>query len=174
MQRLENLDLDEIELAQDQVEGEPYLECHLDHNYGHLHQKTNIAIVPMAVVQEVLIVRSKNIVPVPNMSSSVLGLVSSHSRVYWTVDIAQMLGLSALQVNTHHYSVAILKTERLSLAIAAIEIKGVVKFTPEQIKPLAASPAKTIPYLKGCIVNGEISYHLVDVEVMMNSPILRS
>jgi len=155
------LNVDE-ELPEDALpeSGETYLECHID--------RFNRAIVPMALVQEVIIVRAKNIVPVPNMPSYMLGLVSSHSRIYWTVDLAQMLGLQPIQVNTHACSVAILRIEPMYLAIAATEIKGVIKLASESIESqLEPINSDSMPYLKGFMLNAETKLHLLDVEALL-------
>jgi len=160
-----SLVLDVDELPEDVLpeSGETYLECHID--------RFNRAIVPMALVQEVIIVRAKNIVPVPNMPSYMLGLVSSHSRIYWTVDLAQMLGLQPIQVNTHACSVAILRIEPMYLAIAATEIKGVIKLASEsiesQLQTSRAVSNDSMPYLKGFILNSETKLHLLDVEALL-------
>jgi positive phototaxis protein PixI len=111
-----------------------------------------LAAFEAEVVLEVLSVKAKSVVPVPNMPSSVLGLMSRRGRVYWTIDLAMMLGLQPLNDAIEQFEVLILDVENLLLAVAVRKIKGKVTVDPTLVSTSMQSCPNTLKsYVKGCM-----------------------
>jgi len=99
-------------------------------------------LLPMENIQEVLYIAASLVVPVTAMPSSVLGLLSHHSRIYWTLDLGKVLGLSPL-VHLPKYAVTILNMGEEIMAIASEEINSIHQIS----EPIQALPADTLPHL---------------------------
>ncbi|CAN1211353.1 hypothetical protein TUMEXPCC7403_14220 [Tumidithrix helvetica PCC 7403] len=111
-----------------------------------------LAALETEIVQEVLSVKAKAVVPVPNMPSTVLGLMSRRGRVYWTIDLAMMLGLQPLSDFVNQYEVMILNVENLFLAVAVPKIKGTIKVPANLVSTSTQSCPTTLKsYVKGCM-----------------------
>ncbi|MEE3715684.1 chemotaxis protein CheW [Tumidithrix elongata RA019] len=108
------------------------------------------AALETEIVQEVLSIKAQNVVPVPNMPSTVLGLMSRRGRVYWTIDLAMMLGLPHLSAEVKQYEVMILNVENLLLAVAVPKIKGMIKVSVNLVSTSTQSCPTTLKsYSKG-------------------------
>lgn len=107
-------------------------------------------LLDMENVQEVLHIRAGLVVPVTAMPSSVLGLLSHHSRVYWALDLGQVLGLAPL-ANPPKYAVTILSVGEEIMAIASDQVNSIHQIS-EPIQALATDTLPhLIPYLDGYI-----------------------
>jgi len=109
----------------------------------------DIFLLPIANTQEVLQVSAGLVVPVANMPSSILGLLSHRNSVYWALDLGRALGLSPLG-NLAKYAVTILSLEDAIIAIAAETINGIQNLS-EPILPKLDASANLLPYLDGCV-----------------------
>ena len=62
----------------------------------HLEPETNI-MLPIEQVTEVLKISLTNIVPIPQMSTSIMGVYNWRGEILWTVDLGHLVGLNAWQ-----------------------------------------------------------------------------
>jgi twitching motility protein PilI len=138
----------------------------------HLEQQTP-CILAMAQVQEVLIVPSRRITPMPNMPKCVLGLINRRNRVLWVIDLALMLNLQPLGTNVQQYNLIIIQAKQITLGLLVQEVKGVTHFAPELIQaPTELVTSALIPYLSGCIVEEQGVLLVLSAEAVVLAPTL--
>ena len=146
--------------------GEPYLRLQLD--------SQTQAVLPMGQAQEVLVLPAERITPIPNMPDCVLGLLNQRSRVFWGIDLPQLLGLSPLEPHAHQYNLAIINVEDVPLALAVGEVKGVMRIAPDGIRsPVGTVASSLAPYLRGYVLKEEEILLAVDAHSLIHSPILQ-
>lgn len=135
----------------------------------------NIAVLPIRKAKEVLLVSHQRITPIPNMPDSILGLINQRSRIFWVVDLPYMLGMKPIARNQQNYHVAIVSNNNISLGLAIKQVQGIMRLTAEEIKsPIGNVAAGLVPYLQGCFLQKDKIILLLDVEAIINSPILNS
>lgn len=145
----------------------PYLQLQLGRNIP--------AILPMENTQEVFIVSSKRITPMPNMPECVIGVLNQRSRIFWVVNFPQMLGLPPVDINLQQYSLAIIRANEIPLGLVVPSIKGVVRLVIEEIQsPIGNVAPGLVPYLQGCLLQNKSILLVLDPEAIVNSPILHS
>lgn len=136
-----------------------------------------IGLLESEFIQEVLIVKSTHVMPVPNKPSCILGVLSRHRLVYWAIDLSMLLGLQPLEQHTRLYEVILTSDQNLSLALVVPSVLGTVHLPSENFEnDLFSMPTALKPYLKGYIHENkseEISY-LLKTENILNSTILHS
>ncbi|HCF27880.1 MAG TPA: chemotaxis protein CheW [Cyanobacteria bacterium UBA11049] len=138
----------------------------------NLEQQTP-CILAMAQVQEVLIVASRRITPMPNMPECVLGLVNRRNRVLWVIDLALMLSLQPLGTNAQQYNLIIIQAKQITLGLLVQEVKGVTHFASELIQaPTELVTSALIPYLSGCIVEEQEVLLVLSAEAIVLAPTL--
>lgn len=138
----------------------------------HLEEQTP-AILAMEQVQEVLIIPSRRITAMPNMTQSVLGLLNRRNRVLWVIDLAGLLGLQPVGTNAQQYNVVIIQAKQISLGLLVQEVKGVTHFTPDVIQePPELVTSALIPYLSGCIFQEQEVLLVLNAEAIVLSPTL--
>jgi len=120
--------------------------------YLEIQVSQDTFLLPIAFTQEVLNISAGLVVPVANMPSSILGLLSHRNRVYWALDLGKALGLSPLG-NLAKYAVTILSVEDAVIAIAAEMINGIQNLSEPILPRLNAAP-NLLPYIEGCIGEG--------------------
>lgn len=154
-----------------------------------LNEKTP-ALFSMHQVQEVIVVPSQQITPMPNMPSCVLGLSTRRSRVIWLVDLAHMLLSTPLPANTRNYNVVIIRVaqtlqqqnmlvatahSQALLGLIVPTMKGVMRFSPDLIQTPQGHFAPSIrSCLRGCILQQNEMLMLLDAEAIARSSILQS
>jgi positive phototaxis protein PixI len=154
----------QINLGQNKI-GEPYLRLQLD--------KEVSAVVGMKYVQNVAIVSANRITPIPNVPDCILGLLYQRSRVFWVVDLPQVLEFLPVNSNLQEYHVAIVKINNLPLGLVVPEIKGVSRIVQERISPpIDSLGSQIIPYLKGCFIQDKEILPILDLEAIIKSPLL--
>jgi len=147
--------------------GEPYLRLQLE-------EKT-AALVEMKHSQEVMTVAVSRIAPMPNMPDFVLGLLNQRSRVYWVVDLAQMLDLEPLAKDVQQYNIAIVRIENVPLALAVREVKGVMRLEIDEIQsPLGTVSPGLTSYLRGCVLEKKEVLLVLAPEAIVNASVLHS
>ncbi|MEM9804244.1 MAG: chemotaxis protein CheW [Cyanobacteria bacterium P01_D01_bin.56] len=148
------------------------------------------AIFSMNQVQEVIVVPSQQITPMPNMSPCVLGLSTRRSRVMWLVDLSHMLLSTPLPNNVRNYNVVIIRVPQVLqqqnmlmatahsqalLGLIVPKVRGVVRFSPDLIqKPQGHFAPSLAPCLRGCLLQQNEMLLVLDAEVIARSPILQS
>jgi positive phototaxis protein PixI len=138
-----------------------------------INQQT-AAILSMNYTQEAVILPIDSITSMPNMPACILGLMNWRSRIIWAVDLPRMLNLESLDHRTRQYNVVVIKVESLLLGLVVQEIKGTTKFIPDDIRsPIGQVASSLVPYLRGCVVQQEEIFLVLDAETIVHSSILR-
>ena len=145
--------------------GQPYLQLQLEpQTYG---------VVPMNNAQEVLTLPARRITPMPNMPDCILGLLNQRSRVFWTIDLPQLLGMQPIERNLQQYHLTIMRFGNVPLGTIVQQIKGVIRLTPDEIKPVEGHVTnELLPYLQGCCQQANNTLLVLNAEAIINSPIL--
>jgi twitching motility protein PilI len=118
-----------------------YLELQVEPN-------TTLAL-SMTHVREVLTVEATSIVPIPNMPACMLGILNRHSRVYWVVDLAELLGWQLEDMGSHNYNVAIVGEESAPIAIVVYKAIGQLDIQGDCLDAdVSHMPARLQPYLQ--------------------------
>jgi positive phototaxis protein PixI len=124
--------------------GAPYLQLELTQRIP--------AVLPMEHAQEALVVAVDTLTPIPNMPAGVLGLLNRRSRIFWVVDLSQVLGLAAHSTNVQSYNIVLTQVGKRSLGLVVPEVKGVQRFSSEAVRsPIGAVSPAMVPFLRGCI-----------------------
>ena len=151
----------------DRTSGNSYLRIELD--------RQTPAILAMDHTQEVLVVPTRRVTPMPNMAECVLGLLNWRNRVLWVIDLPQMLKLQPLDTAAQQYHIAIIRVRQVPLALVVQEVKGVTQFIPDCIQsPTGLVPSSLIPYLHGCIHQQNEILLVLNTEAIVHSPVLHS
>ncbi|BCL34318.1 chemotaxis protein CheW [Nostoc sp. MS1] len=138
----------------------------------YLNQQT-AAILAMNHTQEAVIIPVESITAMPSMPACVLGLMNWRSRIIWTVDLPKMLNLESLENRLHQYSVIVIKVESMLLGLVVQEIKGIIKFMPEDIRsPIGQVASSLVPYLRGCVTQQEETLLVLDAQAIVNSSVI--
>ncbi|WP_198648757.1 chemotaxis protein CheW [Cyanothece sp. BG0011] len=152
-------------LSNQRIIGDPYL--HLQ-----INSQTQI-LLPMTMTKEVLIIASSRLTIMPNMPPFFLGLLNQRSRIFWVVDLAKLLNISSLKLDSQQYSIAIIHSGKKALALAVEKVMGVSRFSKDRIEsPLNTVKPDLIPYLQGCILDEKQLFFMVDPEAILNAPLL--
>lgn len=147
--------------------GSAYLKIQLD--------RDTPAILPMDYAQEVVVIPAKRITPMPNMPACVLGLLNQRSRVFWVVDLPQLLDLSPLETKyIQQFNIAVVRVENVPLGLAVQQVKGLMRFPCERIQSsLGTVPSHLRPYLQGCVPqSGEVML-VLDPQAIVNCSTLQ-
>jgi positive phototaxis protein PixI len=136
------------------------------------------ALLPMARVQEALLVTATAISPLPNLPAFTIGIMNARDRVFWVVDLGQLLGLPSLPTNPREYQVVVMQlagtepesfAERLqgridaadsatepSLGLAVQRVRGVARFESQDLQPSATDVPECLqPHLLGCFIEAD-------------------
>jgi twitching motility protein PilI len=144
------------------TKGDTYLKFQLD-------QQTP-AVFPMTQAQEVIVLAPSRLTPMPNMPSYVMGLMNRRSRVLWVIDLAKMLGLSAVETSFQQYDIVIIRNESATLGLIVAAVEGVVRLTSSSIQsPIEQVSSSLVPYLQGCILHEQEILLLLDAEAIMRN-----
>jgi twitching motility protein PilI len=134
-----------------------------------LNQATS-CVLPMKYAQEVLVLPSTRITPMPNMPSCIFGLLNQRSRIFWVADLPQLLELEPVDRRLQEYHLTIIRVDNVPLGLIVPKISGTIRLNPDEIQsPLGNVSAGLIPYLQGCLMQEEAIFLLLDAEAIINS-----
>jgi positive phototaxis protein PixI len=123
------------------------------------------ALLPMTRVQEALLVPATAISPLPNLPAFAIGVMNARDRVFWVVDLGQLLGLPPLPPNPRDYQVVVMQLAAIepesidladssnepSLGLAVSRVRGVARFESQHLQPSVADVPECLqPHLLGC------------------------
>jgi positive phototaxis protein PixI len=109
------------------------------------------------------------------MPVGVLGLINRRSRIFWLIDLAQLLGLQPLTPNLQQYNVALVRVGPAALGLAVQEVKGVARFPREAIQSLQGPTSSNLAsYLQGMILQPAEVLLVLDGEAIARSPLLNN
>ena len=152
------------------------LETNLQETYlrFQLEQHTP-AILAVEYVQEVLIVPTRRLTPMPNMPKYMLGLLNRRNRVLWVIDLAKMLNLQAFDADTRQYNIAIVQVGQVSLGLVVHAVKDVTRFTRDRVQSVQGLVTTALaPYLHGCILQQKEIMLVLNAEAIVHSLALHS
>ncbi|MBL1209619.1 chemotaxis protein CheW [Geminocystis sp. GBBB08] len=160
----------------DDLPGSLYLRCQLANRVTTLFS--------LEYVRESLVVEAEQITAIPQMSPFVLGLMSSRDQVFCLIDLPQLLGFSALPLQTQRYYIVIISVSssipelsdsqpEILLGLAVNEIIGVTRVLEEELKsPLEYLPKEQFfsiltPYLQGWFITEQESLPILDIATII-------
>jgi positive phototaxis protein PixI len=150
-----------------QLIGVPYLRVQLTAQQA--------ALLPMDRTQEAISVSADRVTPVPNMPDCVLGLLNQRSHVFWAIDLAQLLGLTAQPSTAQQYNLAIIQSDGLPLGLVVPEVSGILRINTEDIEsPIGAIAPELVPYLSGCYVQAQETVWVLDPKAIVQSSNLKA
>lgn len=145
---------------------------------------TQSAVLPIEVVEESLLVSSSHITPIPNMAPSVLGLMSSRSRVFVAVDLAQLLQLPASTVASQQKHVIVVRmpnpTDKTAadeplLALVVNRVRGTLRVDPKKLNaPSSPSLPDLMPFVLGVVPKDDQQMPILDVNAIARLPALNT
>jgi twitching motility protein PilI len=145
--------------------GESYLRFQLDEDTP--------AILLMKYVQEVLIISTGRITPIPNMPECVLGLFNRRNRIFWAIDLAFMLTSQPVDASSQQYHVMIIRVGETPLSLIVREIKGTIRLASD-LQPCDEGDATIRSYLQGHIWQNQEKLLVLNAKAIVHSPILSS
>jgi positive phototaxis protein PixI len=128
------------------------------------------ALLPMARVQEALLVPATAISPLPNLPAFTIGIMNARDRVFCVVDLGQLLGLPPIPTNPRDYQVVVMQlaatapdsfdptdlSAEPSLGLAVCRVRGVARFEPQHLQlSVADVPECLQPHLLGCFIEAD-------------------
>jgi positive phototaxis protein PixI len=133
------------------------------------------AVLPMKYAQEVLNLKRDRITVIPNMPNCVFGLINQRSRIFWVVDLCELLELPPIDRNLQQYNLAIICTKEAALGVIIPVVKGVTRLAIEEIQsPVGNVSPGLVPYLQGCVLQEKNVLLVLDAEAVINSPVLQN
>lgn len=138
----------------------------------YLNQQTP-ALLLMKYAQEVIVVPTARLSPMPNMPDCVLGLLNRRSRVLWVINLAQLLNLPVADTIAQQYQIIIIHVGQVKLGLVVQSIKGVTHFPHQSSQAPTEIFSNLAPYLNGCIPQGDEMLIVLDAEKIANSPNLQ-
>ena len=129
------------------------------------------ALLSMIQVQESLVVEAEKITPMPGMPESVIGIMSSRSRVFCVFDLAQLLKLSSELTAPRQYHIIVLQTtngQPIYVGLAVNRLQGIMRLNSEQIMPFLADfstdfSVDIAPYVCGAVLENENTIPILEV-----------
>jgi positive phototaxis protein PixI len=145
--------------------------------------------ISMAQVQESLLVDVGNITPLPNMSESVIGMMSSHDRVFCVIDLAQLLLLPSTLISARKYHIVVVKVPDLRVADIKIDspqetlrerelylgfavnyIQGITRIISGKIQsPRHNFPICLTDYIHGAVIESEQQLLILNIEAIAHA-----
>jgi positive phototaxis protein PixI len=137
-----------------------------------------LAALAMRSVQEAIVLPTRRLTPLPNVSAPIMGLMNRRSRVIGVIDLAQLLELSTLDWNAQQYTLILIQVGTVPLGLAVHQIEGQTRLQADQIQaPLGQINLALLPYLRGCALQQQEQKSeillILDAEAIVQAPILR-
>lgn len=135
---------------------------------------TAIAAIPTIETQEVVMVHHHQLTLMPNMPSTVLGLLNHRNRVIWVIDLPQLLGFPMLTFDLRQYAVVVIQVAGKLLGLALQSIEGLSRLNPINIQsPVGTVDASLVPYLRGCYLQDQELLLVLDAAAIANASSLQ-
>ena len=148
------------------TQGEAYLNFYLN--------PLTSAVLSVKHTQEAIVVPGEIITPMPNMPACIMGLMSWRSRIIWTVDLSMILNLESAHYRSRQFNIIVIKVESILLGLVVHNVKGTIKFMPDDIRsPIGQVATSLVPYLRGCVVQTQEILLVLDARAIVQSSILR-
>jgi chemotaxis signal transduction protein len=127
-------------------EGQRFLRFHLGFE--------DTALLPVDEVREVLRIAATDILPVPHMPESVLGVYNWRGEIVWMIDLNQLVGFPAIAPNLTATSMAVaivLECDAQNLGLVVPQIEDIEWHDSPNIQPPNAGlfPDRLLPFVQG-------------------------
>lgn len=145
------------EILPQSAEKKQFLKLHLDPN-------TKI-MLPIEQITEVLKIPFGQIIPIPQMSSSVMGVYNWRGEILWMIDLGNLLGLKSWyeqEMTTANYTAVVLSTEqtgqvkanqidKVNLGLVITKVDELEWCNPNKIQspPASVINSELEPFLQG-------------------------
>lgn len=151
--------------------GKLYLRCQITSEITSL--------IPMEYVQESLLVPREKITPIPEMSSFFMGLMNSQDRVFFALDLSQLLGFSPLSIYLRDYHTIVINIspfldrsltseEEIFLGLAVNQIQGITRIISDEMRsPQENLSFSLTPYLQGWVMDKEQQLPILDLATIV-------
>ena len=96
-------------------------------------------LIPLADLQEVVKIKSKNILPVPEIPESILGIINWRGKATWILDLASLGGVSQWfrrQPIPQDGMVMLLHWQEESIGLLIDQVKTIEIYNPENCLPI--------------------------------------
>jgi positive phototaxis protein PixI len=141
----------------------------------------------MARVQEALLVPATAISPLPNLPAFAIGIMNARDRVFWVVDLGQLLGLPPLPTNPRDYQVVVMQltatepepdsidptdlSAEPSLGLAVGRVRGVARFESQHLQlSVADVPECLQPHILGCFIEADEQILVLNPVTIVTAP----
>jgi positive phototaxis protein PixI len=143
------------------------------------------ALLPMARVQEALLVPATAISPLPNLPAFTIGIMNARDRVFLVVDLGQLLGLPPLLTNPRDYQVVVMQlaatepglldpadsSNEPSLGLAVSRVRGVARFESQHLQlQVAGVPECLQPHTLGCFIEADKQILVLNPATIVTAP----
>jgi positive phototaxis protein PixI len=143
------------------------------------------ALLPMARVQEALLVPATAISPLPNLPAFTIGIMNARDRVFWVVDLGQLLGLPPLPPNPREYQVVAIQLAETepesldaadsatepSLGLAVQRVRGVARFESQHLQPSGTDVPECLqPHVLGCFIEADRQILVLNPATITTAP----
>ena len=129
------------------------------------------ALLSVNAVKEVLSVSGENILPVPDVASSVLGLYNWRGEMLWVVDLNNLLGFSALweiENITANMNVIVLQINQQEIGIAVRQVETIEQHDWQKLQPPEGLfPPHILSYAQGYLT--EASSIILDATALVKA-----
>jgi chemotaxis signal transduction protein len=127
-------------------EGQRFLRFHLGFE--------DTALLPVDEVREVLRIAATDILPVPHMPESVLGVYNWRGEIVWMIDLNQLVGFPAIAPNLTATSMAVaivLECDAQNLGLVVPQIEDIEWHDSPNVQPPSAGlfPDRLLPFVQG-------------------------
>ncbi|MDJ0674294.1 MAG: chemotaxis protein CheW [Calothrix sp. MO_167.B42] len=147
------------------TQGEAYLNFYLN--------PLTSAVLSVKHTQEAIVVPGEIITPMPNMPACIMGLMSWRSRIIWAVDLSMILNLESTHYRSRQFNIIVIKVESILLGLVVHNVKGTIKFMPDDIRsPIGQVATSLVPYLRGCVVQTQEILLVLDARAIVQSSML--
>lgn len=128
------------------TDGQRFLRFHLGFE--------DTALLPIDEVREVLRIAATDILPVPHMPESVLGVYNWRGEIVWTIDLNQLVGFPAIAPDLTATSSAIaivLECDGQHLGLVVPQIEDIEWHDSPNVQPPSAGlfPDRLLPFVQG-------------------------
>lgn len=145
--------------------GDPYLKVKLN---AH-----TIAVLEMPYILEAIVLPARRLTPIPNMPPCVLGLTNRRSQILWVLDLPRLLDMATSPTIGQQHSAVIVKAGSTSVGLVVQQVEGVTWLQPGEVQPPLGQVSTTLlPYLQGCVLKQRDLFLLLNIEAIVQSPVL--
>jgi positive phototaxis protein PixI len=126
---------------------------------------TNLAILPTKNLTEVLTLSAQQIVPIPDLAPSIVGVCNWRGEVLWLVDLNVVLngGEPLPPLQSSHYSAIIMHHNGQTLGLIVSQVTQMVWCGTAEIQdlPLTKTMSQTSPFIQGYWISPQSDTFLV-------------